>query len=84
MLCSFISVPTESEESQTGAIVGGIFAVIVVILIAVAVVILYKRYTKEKNHKTKSNIDKNLSHIFYALHLLLYLLLLCFQTEASN
>ena len=44
-LGSFISVPT---ESQTGAIVGGIFAVIGVILIAVAVVILYKRYTKEK------------------------------------
>nr|XP_022310196.1 protein draper-like isoform X2 [Crassostrea virginica] len=36
-------IPAESEESQTGAIVGGIFAVIVVILIAVAVVILYKR-----------------------------------------
>ena len=57
----FISVPTESEESQTGAIVGGIFAVIVVILIAVAVVILYKRYLKERR-----NINKNLSIFFYA------------------
>ena len=45
-LYSFILVPTASEESQAGAIVGGIFAVIVVILIAVAVVILYKRYPK--------------------------------------
>ena len=49
-LSVFISVPTESEESQTGAIVGGIFAVIVVILIAVAVVILYKRYLKERRN----------------------------------
>ncbi|XP_078327577.1 uncharacterized protein LOC111116527 isoform X2 [Crassostrea virginica] len=37
------TVSTASEESQVGAIVGGIFAVIVVILIAIAVVILYKR-----------------------------------------
>nr|XP_022311229.1 multiple epidermal growth factor-like domains protein 10 [Crassostrea virginica] len=36
-------ISTASEESQVSAIVGGIFAVIVVILIAVAVVILYKR-----------------------------------------
>nr|XP_022311896.1 receptor-type tyrosine-protein phosphatase mu-like isoform X4 [Crassostrea virginica] len=36
-------ISTASEESQVGAIVGGIFAVIVVILIAFAVVILYKR-----------------------------------------
>ncbi|XP_078327578.1 uncharacterized protein LOC111116527 isoform X3 [Crassostrea virginica] len=36
-------ISTASEESQVGAIVGGIFAVIVVILIAIAVVILYKR-----------------------------------------
>ena len=47
--CSFISVSKASEESQVGAIVGGIFAVIVVILIAFAVVILYKRYLKVKN-----------------------------------
>nr|XP_022311806.1 receptor-type tyrosine-protein phosphatase epsilon-like isoform X2 [Crassostrea virginica] len=49
-------IPTESEESQTGAIVGGIFAVIVVILIAVAVVILYKRLKPRiKRQQTAGN-----------------------------
>nr|XP_022311901.1 platelet endothelial aggregation receptor 1-like isoform X2 [Crassostrea virginica] len=37
------TVPITSEEPQTVAIIGGIVAVIVVILIAVAVVFLYKR-----------------------------------------
>ena len=49
-LSVFISVSTESEETQAGVIVGGIVAVIIVILIAVAAVILYKRYPKEKKH----------------------------------
>ena len=61
--CSFISVSTASEESQVGAIVGGIFAVIVVILIAVAFVILYKRYLKVKNTNQKVTYIKYV-HIF--------------------
>ena len=61
--CSFISVSTASEESQVGAIVGGIFAVIVLILIAVAVVILFKRYLKVKNTNHKVTYIKSV-HIF--------------------
>ena len=68
----FISVPTESEESQNGAIVGGIFAVIVVILIAVAVVILYKRYTKEKITKQKVTLIKTY-HIFSMPYIYYYI-----------
>ena len=61
--CSFILVPTASEKSHAGAIVGGIFAVIVVILITVAVVILYKRYLKVKNTNQKVTYIKSV-HIF--------------------